>query len=270
VNLEEAVLAFDQLCAHRLRHLPPLPNFIGVGASRCGTTSMFFYLRSHPDVFMSYVKEINYFGLKSRATRGPERGISVDLYRLYFLGHRHEKVIGEISPIYLSQPRAAHEIRSRLGADCKIIAQIRHPVDRFASQFSHHVSVLPGIAIDDYVAIALQTYSEQSCLKEWNQPDRNLVQSLYARDLERYLKQFGKNNVLIIEYKELSNAASLATKICRFLEIAPHDAEIPVTHRSKQVAPLSDLSREKLLEFFRPDTEKTAQLTGLDLAHWST
>ena len=38
-----------------------LPNFLVLGAARCGTTSLHYYLAEHPDVCMSSIKEPNYF-----------------------------------------------------------------------------------------------------------------------------------------------------------------------------------------------------------------
>ena len=38
-----------------------LPNFLIIGAARSGTTSYYEYLRQHPSVFMSAIKETNFF-----------------------------------------------------------------------------------------------------------------------------------------------------------------------------------------------------------------
>ena len=38
------------------------PNFFIVGAPKCGTTSLQYYLQQHPDIFMSNYNEPHYFG----------------------------------------------------------------------------------------------------------------------------------------------------------------------------------------------------------------
>ena len=38
------------------------PDFFIVGALKCGTTSLYEYLRQHPEVFMSRIKEPHFFG----------------------------------------------------------------------------------------------------------------------------------------------------------------------------------------------------------------
>jgi Sulfotransferase family len=43
-----------------------LPNFFIVGAPKAGTTSLYYYLGQHPDVYMSPVKEPNYFAEEIR------------------------------------------------------------------------------------------------------------------------------------------------------------------------------------------------------------
>ena len=45
------------------------PNFFIVGAQRSGTTSLYFYLRQHPDVFMPSVKEPHFFSRVRRTGR---------------------------------------------------------------------------------------------------------------------------------------------------------------------------------------------------------
>ena len=38
-----------------------LPTFVIIGAAKAGTTALYWYLADHPEVFMSPVKETNYF-----------------------------------------------------------------------------------------------------------------------------------------------------------------------------------------------------------------
>ena len=40
---------------------PVLPSFVIIGAAKAGTTALYWYLAEHPQVFMSPVKETNYF-----------------------------------------------------------------------------------------------------------------------------------------------------------------------------------------------------------------
>ena len=65
-----------------------LPNFIVIGAPKCGTTSLCHLLGNHPQVFMSKVKEPHYFGRKD-----PTKTLL--WYEEHFVGAEDKKAIGE-------------------------------------------------------------------------------------------------------------------------------------------------------------------------------
>ncbi len=57
------------------------PNFLIIGASHSGTTSLYNYLKSHPDIFMSSTKEPGFFAFDFAAGQEPELK-QVDMYNL--------------------------------------------------------------------------------------------------------------------------------------------------------------------------------------------
>jgi hypothetical protein len=145
------------------RSRPPiLPNFFIVGAPKAGTTSLYHYLDQHPDIYMSPVKEPNYFAEEVRL-----RNISAEWQewahreqnslRAYLSGPMHEKkfggivaswsdylklfknvkdekAIGEASVCYLWSKTAARSIASAT-PHAKIVMVLRNPVDRAFSQY---------------------------------------------------------------------------------------------------------------------------------------
>ena len=124
-----------------------LPNFLVIGAGRAGTTSLYHYLRQHPDVFMSPVKETNFFVQRALAAAGqmPEEAErasfpvrSLEQYRALFAGVSEERAIGEASPRYLSDdPCAADEIADLL-PDARLVAVLRDPIERAHSSYLFH------------------------------------------------------------------------------------------------------------------------------------
>lgn len=108
-----------------------LPNFIVIGAAKCGTSSVCRLLGSHPDVFMSDPKEPAYF---SRRNGFEElRGWYTGLFR----GAEGKHAFGEGSTRYthpefmeLSASRISREI-----PDCRLIYMIRHPIHRLESDW---------------------------------------------------------------------------------------------------------------------------------------
>jgi hypothetical protein len=123
-----------------------LPNFLIIGAGRAGTTSVYHYLRQHPDVFMSPIKETNFFAYGALAAAGlpyvssgstpfPIRNLRE--YRKLFDRATDAKAIGEASPIYMTDRRIAEEI-SDLLPDVRLVAILRNPVERAYSSYLFH------------------------------------------------------------------------------------------------------------------------------------
>jgi hypothetical protein len=133
-----------------------LPNFFVVGAPKAGTTSLYHYLDQHPQIFMSPIKEPNYFATEIRPEnfgdelqpqvaedlrelqeylQGPMRekrfgGLvsQWDDYLRLFQSVETEKAIGEASVCYLWSKTAAANIRSRIPG-AKIIMILRNPAE---------------------------------------------------------------------------------------------------------------------------------------------
>jgi hypothetical protein len=107
-----------------------LPNFLIIGAMRSGTSSLAYYLRAHPDVFMAGNKELHFF------TDRYDRGL--DWYRHQFEGSAGHTAIGEATPTYMYDPVAVERMSTVL-PDAKLVAVLRNPVDRAYSHYWHQV-----------------------------------------------------------------------------------------------------------------------------------
>ena len=118
------------------------PNFIIIGAMKAATTSLYTYLKQHPDIFITKVKEPMFFnncnqekdykiiGSKSKKVNTLEGYLSL------FNDVKNEKAIGEASPAYIYNEKAPSLI-SNILPKVKIIAILRHPTDRAYSNFLH-------------------------------------------------------------------------------------------------------------------------------------
>ena len=117
-----------------------MPNFLVIGAARSGTTSLHHYMRVHPEIFMSPVKEPNFFAFEGErfdvqheapgwrhwsrhSTPHPAE------YRTLFRHVKAEKAIGEASPSYMRSPGAAERIRRTIPG-ARLIAILRDPAER--------------------------------------------------------------------------------------------------------------------------------------------
>jgi hypothetical protein len=123
-----------------------LPNFIVIGATRCGTTSLHHYLGQHPEIYICPLNEPNFFVfdgevplfddpyLRHLRATGAQWVRDPHAYEELFAGVRGEKAVGEVSPLYMQAPCASRLIRRTL-PEVRLIAVLRHPVDRAYAQF---------------------------------------------------------------------------------------------------------------------------------------
>ena len=109
-----------------------LPNFLVIGAQKCGTTSLYVALKQHPQVYMSPVKEPRFFAFQDKPPqfKGPgsdlfkvDIAIEPDAYSALFRQSNGYPVRGEASPIYLSsyQPEITAKKIQDVIPDVKII-----------------------------------------------------------------------------------------------------------------------------------------------------
>ena len=200
------------------------PNFFIVGAPKSGTTALYTYLRSHPDVFMPSLKEPSYFG--SDLT-GPWFMNSMEDYLALFLASRGEKCIGEASTTYLYSERAAEEIHEFCPA-ARILIMLRHPVDMIYALHSERLYEGQEDIAD--FAQALSREDARSCGEELPKglhlPRQCVLYrriGRYARQVERYIRIFGRSQVKVFLFDELKrDPRRIFEEACRFLQISPH------------------------------------------------
>lgn len=127
--------------------LSALPSFLVIGAGKAGTTSLHRWLTEHPQVFVTRIKETNYFAYEASEREADDalrphghRQFSIRSWGEYlnlFRGAEAFDARGEVSPIYLAWPSVPERIAARL-PDVRLIAVLRHPVDRAYSSYLMH------------------------------------------------------------------------------------------------------------------------------------
>ncbi len=201
-----------------------LPNFFVVGAAKAGTTSMYRYLKQHPDVYMPTVKEPHWF---SRLEPNPGQGFrpvtSEEAYLSLFEGWRGERAVGEASPSYLWDPKAPDRI-ARSVPDAKIIVLLRDPVDR---AFSHYLAdARHGIQGRPFHEALRADHASPT--KGWGKSHLYVELGLYCGQVSRYLERFGEGDVLVLFFEEVfadpgSTKCSLE-RVLDFLGVDPREA----------------------------------------------
>jgi hypothetical protein len=173
-----------------------LPNLVGIGAQRSGTTWIYQILKSHPDVFMSQEKELNFFD--NLFDKG------VDWYERFFRKSNQEKIIGEFSPTYLAHELVPQRMKE-IVPEAKLIVSLRNPVDQIFSRYCYMVS---RQLYDKPFDVAL---GEKKFLME---------EAFYYNHITRFLEYFDRIQILILIYEDLTrDALSFLNQIYSFLEI---------------------------------------------------
>ena len=177
----------DQAAQSERQTGPPapaaLPNLIVIGAQKCGTSVLHYYLSLHPEVSMSKPKELNFFIEERNWPRG------TDWYRAQFDAEAH--VRGEASPNYTAYPQ--HDgVPQRMHSvvpEAKLIYMIRDPLERIAAHWVHNYA----------------KRREKGTLAETlMHPNTSYVtRSKYAMQLERFLAVYPKEQILVFRQSEL-------------------------------------------------------------------
>lgn len=214
------------------------PHLVIGGASKCGTTALYYYLRQHPGICLSEKKELHYFSRPSleRTIAGPgdrfvlsEIPKTLDEY-LSFFGHCGSgKVAVDISPSYLYYHESAYRIKDQLG-DVRVVFILRHPVDKAFSQYIHLVGEgRETLGFED--ALAKETERQQ---RGYSDMWLYKTSGYYSDALEYYISVMGRENLRIFYYDEfLRSPEYVLCEICAFADV---DASFRFT-------PVSDINR---------------------------
>jgi hypothetical protein len=205
-----------------------LPNFLIVGAAKAGTTSLYEYLRQHPDIFMPEWKELSFF---IGDPFGPLHKVKKPHYYYKVFAAAHDyKAVGEASTSYLFDEAAPDIIRQNLGI-IKIIIILRDPVAMSYSLYNHQVRKEGETSADFESALAAEDRRRQSSdFKKscygWHANYYYYHRGLYYEQVKRYFDTFGKESVKIILFDELTqDAVRTVQEIYRFLDV--NDCIVP-------------------------------------------
>jgi hypothetical protein len=203
-----------------------LPNFLVIGAAKSGTFSLFNYLRQHPQIYMSPVKEPKYFAfsegeklnLNGPGDMAANRRVTTDLesYCKLFEGVTDEVAIGECSPSYLYCQEAPERIKNVL-PDVKVIAILRNPVERAHSNFLHLFST--GREPLNSFEQALKA-EEERIKANWEYFWHYKNQGFYYAKLKHYFDIFDSKQIKVYLYEDYqSDPMMLLKDIFTFLNV---------------------------------------------------
>ncbi len=202
------------------------PNFFIIGTAKAGTTSAWYYLRQHPELFLAQKKECHYYcssDMSSQRCDVENKHHAIDTAEKYsdlFAGSEESLARGEASPMYMYYPKTAERIAADV-PDAKLIAILRNPADRAFSAYVHMVrdghenlSFPDALEVEnDRVGSHDSGFHPGYHYRSWG---------YYHQRLAPYFKHFRKDQIRLYRYEDLknNNAASLRD-MCEFLGVDP-------------------------------------------------
>ncbi|HNQ12125.1 MAG TPA: sulfotransferase [Bacteroidia bacterium] len=237
----------------------PLPNFFIVGAAKCGTTSLYHYLKKHPEVYLSPIKEPNHFCSDidpeefSQQYKDIEKRKRLDLetytqgdmkrevwgyfvqdwnhYTKLFKNVKNEKAVGEISNTYLFSNVAAKNIKEKI-PNAKIIAMLRNPADRI---YSHYMANLrDGKTFLSFADEMEDDYRKPK--KGWYVSHAYYEMGMYYEQVKRFYDQFPKEQIRIYIYDDFKvEQENIVRDMLSFLEVDAN-VKLDFSERHNQAA----------------------------------
>jgi len=203
-----------------------LPNFLIVGAAKCGTSSLHKYLDQHPDIFMSKVKEPRF--ISSQVSQFPLNGPgdhkveawyvkNYDDYVKLFEGAEQYPVVGESSADTLYFYKKTIPVIKQYLGDPKIIIMLRNPVKRAFSAYQHLVRDLrEDLSFEDGLK-----EEPNRIANNWELIYHYRTASLYYDSVKAFIDNFSSVKIILTEEQE-KRPQQVLRDIFRYLDVDPN------------------------------------------------
>lgn len=204
------------------------PTFLVIGAYKAGTTSLYYYLRQHPQIYMPSIKEVRYLtyaghhtrpltAVELRATPWPVQTLTA-YEALFAAAQPCHLACGEVSPSYLAFPEQSIVGIQQYVPQAKLIAILRNPVERAYSNFMNLVRIGREEVQDFRTVINLEESGKVRATD--GSPRRNLQESYYFSALKSYYQAFPREQIQVFLYDDWQrDAQSLLRAIFRFVAV---------------------------------------------------
>lgn len=215
-----------------MSHFIPMPNhkklnFVGVGFQKCGTSSLFDYLRKDPNFALPARKELHHFCecAKKKSNQLEE----------FLKTCGTDKIIGEVTPCYIRSEDSLKKLKNH-NSNLKIIICLRNPIDRFVSAYIHayKVGAIPAQVTPEYLIQLEDLHSRYSWI------DEIVSQGRYANFIRTAWEYFPKKNTKIIFLEELESEKYNPLEIKKFLNPGQ-----PLTNQAESKYPRSNTHLKK-------------------------
>lgn len=259
--------AFPQWLSRHPRAEGALPDAMIIGAQKAGTTSLFAYLEQHPSVSVSHTKEVHFFDTSS--------GKGEAWYRRQFEPRVEGRTYIEASPYYLFHPRVPERAR-RVVPSAKLLVLLREPVARAFSNYQHQVQKgREPLTFEQAIRAEKERLGDSEERLARGEIDYSfehqhfsyLSRGFYAVQIERWLKHFPRDAMLILKAEDMfASPQSTFDEVCNFLGLRPFEIPDPTPRYQRDYEALSDEMRDELAKLYDEPNRRLAEMTGISWA----
>jgi hypothetical protein len=261
--LYNAARLFYDIYCNILGPLHKFPDYLIIGSSRSGTTSLFEYLMNHPNVEYPTTKQVHYFDKYSHFGK--------NWYKMHFPLKWKKGISGDATPYYFNSPNASKKVHE-LMPFVKIIIMCRNPVDRAYSQYYlEHNGKNETLSFEEAIEKEDDRIKDEYNKMELNPNIHNqkyytysyLDSGKYEKHLKKWLEYFPISQFMFIKSEDFYEYPSkVFLEIQKFLNISKYDLPEYKIFRAEKYPNMKPETRKKLEDYFKPHNEKFFKLIG--------
>ncbi len=246
-----------------------LPDFLIIGAQKCGTTFLYHLLCQHPYVEPAATKEVHFFD--TNFNKG------VEWYRSRFSPPTQKdgrKILtGESSPYYIYHPHAARRA-AQVVPGTRLIALLRNPVDRAYSDYNHKAREgRDSLSFEEAIAaeeerlrgekekmLADESYASPSYRKF-----SYLSRGVYADQLKEWRGYFDEEQLLVLKSEDFfENPQASFEHVLGFLGLPHWETGVEGERNEGEYEQMNPATRQRLEDYFEPHNERLYDFLGVD------
>lgn len=255
------------------------PNFIIIGAARCGTTSLYNCLIKHPYIGSALRKEIHFFDSNFHNGFNWYKSFFPFKFRKLVIKYifRHNFITGESTPFYMLHPGVPKRVFSLL-PKLKIIIILRNPTDRIYSHYNKYkkIQIKKGSKILSFKEIIKR--SEDKLIEglyrikldeKYNrrilQKYSHLAWGIYVDQIKRWRKYYPMEQILILKSEDFfSNPSNTLKKVFKFLNLPNWEIKNFEIFEAGDYQKMDDNTREFLNNFYEPYNQQLYKYLDLN------
>lgn len=254
------------------------PDFLIIGAAKCGTSSLYDHLMQHPCIGQSLAKQIHFFDRYFDRKTSWYKVCFPFIWEKFYVEKLLKKkfATGEATAHYMTHPLAAKRA-FEIVPNAKIIVMLRNPVDRAYSHYNmEKANYNEELSFEEVIeqentriAGEFEKMLKNENNSGVNYPHRAYIKSgEYLDQIKRWMEYYPKGQFLFIKTEEFNKDPSgIYHQVLKFLGLPPHELPVYEKIRKRKYEKMNSETRKKLLEYFKPFNEKLYEYLEKNF-HW--